>query len=418
MKDDEVLNALLDGEATPEERAALEARLAAEPDLRERLEALRTLDAGLRDAYAGAAAEAEEATARFRVPAEEPARRRVSLWLVPASLAAGLGAGLLLPGLLDGGGAAVVPPPPPVHAPPPVAAFIAQAPEGIRAEGRGTLASGQEVRAGDLLEVPADGKVSLFLRDGTEVRLDRGARVRVPGGRRLEVERGRVWSRVARGEPFLLGAGDARVTVLGTELSVSRGEERTDVLLFSGSARVEAGGETRELAAGQETRVTGGRLGKVARIDSEAMATGWMLELYAWSGRHDRDMAEHLDRLLAEMGRRKIHHLEEEAIIRDLGRACRVPLARFLVSEAAEGETTARRKAARVLVSIADASVAPDLARALRDPDGEVRVHAARALRVLSDGKACPEPRLFAERVDEAAAAAAEAWAREAAGPR
>jgi hypothetical protein len=180
---------------------------------------------------------------------------------------------------------------------------------------------------------------------------------------------------------------------------------------------VEAGGAARDLAAGQEAVFAGGTLSEPRRIDSEAIATGWMLELYAHSGSHDRDLAEHLDRLLAEMGRRKMALLEERTVVTELASSCRVPVARFLVSEGAQQEPEARRKAARVLEAIADATVAPDLAAALRDPDGEVRVSAARAIRRLTDGKVCADPGAFLGACDLPAAEAADRWAREREGP-
>jgi hypothetical protein len=139
-----------------------------------------------------------------------------------------------------------------------------------------------------------------------------------------------------------------------------------------------------------------------------------MIELYAYAGRHERDLADHMDRMLAEMGRRKMAHVEEEEIVRDLAPVCRVPVARFLVSEAAqaEGETAARRKAARVLESIADASVASELAAALRDPDPQVRVSAAKAIQWVSKGAACTSPEAFRGSCDLGEAAAADAWAK------
>lgn len=416
MADDPELDALLDGECGPEERAALEARLAADPDLRERYEALRATDGALREAYAFAPEMAEAAAARFRLPGPAPAPalpRRLLPWLLlPAAAAAGILLGLSLrppPPLLGPGPA----PPPPTE--PPLAGFLSLATGEVSVEGRGPLSTGKPLREGDRLLVPEGVRAALVLSDGTEVRLDRGARVRIPGGRCLEVEMGRVWSRVARGEPFRLEAGATRVTVLGTELSVRRGAEGTGVQLFSGSARVEAGGAVRDLRPGQEAEFSDGILSEARRIDSEAIATGWMLELWARSGARDRDLAEHLDRMLAEMGHRKLAVYEALTIVRELAPVCRVPIAKFLASESARTEPEQRRKAARVLREIADATVAPELAAALRDPDPEVRVEAARTLRRLSEGRVCAEPERFAGGIDEGAAAAAADWAREAA---
>ncbi len=386
MTDEEILDAYLDGEMEEAERARFEARLSAEPALRAALASRRGLDADLRTAYGG------EPAAAFRLP---PPKRRVPWILLPLAAAAGIGLGI-----------ALRPSSPPPAAPPsspPVVAFLTQS--------TGAWRPATTVRAGDAVEVPADARATLVLSDGTEVRLDRGTRVRLAGGRRLEIAAGRLWSRVAPGDPFLLDAGETRVTVLGTELSVLRGPKSTGVQLFSGRAVVEAGGATRDLRPGQETEFADGRLSEPGHLGSEAIATGWMLELVAHAGSRDRELAEHLDRLLVDMGRTKAVMIEERALVDDLGKSCRVPLARYLVSEGAQSDLEPRRKAARVLARIADPTVAAELARALRDPDAEVRVSAAAALRRASAGKVCSMPEAFRGSCDDGEAAAAEAWA-------
>ena len=372
------------------------------------------IDAALRDAYAFAPGAAEEAAARFRLPAPRPVRW--PWFAIPAAAAAGIaiGIGLAPRGL------------PPSPAPPPVAGMIALA-TGPIFDGKGVpLAAGHPLREGDTVVAAPGTRASLLLADGSEVRLDRGARVELRdivapefegeiwGGREIAVLAGRAWARVAQGDLFGVVAGPARVRVTGTELSVARSDERTEVLLHSGSAQVEAAGVARDLIAGQEVEFANGKLSEARRTYSEAIATGWMIELYAYAGRHERDLADHMDRMLAEMGRRKMAHVEEEELVRDLGPVCRVPVARFLVSEAAqaESEIAARRKAARVLERIADPSVAAELAAALRDPDAQVRVSAAKAIQWVSKGAACTTPEAFRGSCDLGEAAAADAWAK------
>jgi hypothetical protein len=360
------------------------------------------MDAALRDAYAFAPGAAEEAARRFRVPA--PTAPRWPWVLVPVAAAAGIAIGVVLPSKSD----AVRPVPPPAGAP--VVAFVTQATKPLTSGGRGRFAAGANLLAGAALEVPADGRATLVLSDGTEVRLDRGCRVTLPEGRRLEVASGRLWARVAPGDPFLLAAGETKVTVLGTELGVDRGADATEVRLFSGKARVEAAGTARDLAAGQEVAFADGRLSEPRRMWDEAVATGWMLELVAHSGSHDRELADHMDRLLVELGHRKAVSTEENALVKDLGQSCRVPLARYLVSEGARLDLEPRRKAARVLARIADESVAAELAAALRDADAEVRVSAATALQRVSGGQVCAEPESFRASCDDGATETALAW--------
>jgi hypothetical protein len=282
----------------------------------------------------------------------------------------------------------------------------------------------REARAGEFLPpgtrvtAPLGVRLALVLHDGSEVRLDRESSLRLAGERRVELFGGRAWSRVVPGTPFLFECGSAEVEVHGTELSVERAGERTEVLLHSGSAQLSAGGGTRELAAGESAVWENGALSAARRIESEALATGWMLELYAYSGTHQKDLAEHLDRLLIEMGHRKLVSFEERVLTTELAGVCRVPIARYLVSEGARAELDSRRKAARVLEAIADPSVAVPLSAALRDPDVDVRRSAARALNRVSEGKLCPDPERSAQTSDDQEIHGCERWAEQQGGVR
>lgn len=99
-RDDELLSSLVDGELPERERIALEARLAAEPALAQRLEAMRRADRALRDSYGPVADEPLPAallallgrdSARGDSAAVVPLRRTVPprFWM-PASIAAGI----------------------------------------------------------------------------------------------------------------------------------------------------------------------------------------------------------------------------------------------------------------------------------------------------------------------------------------
>src|SRR5687767_7486711 len=252
------------------------------------------IDAALRDAYAFAPGAAEEAAARFRLPAPRPVRW--PWFAIPAAAAAGLAGGVWL--APERTIQVSIPSTPP---PPRIAGFVAVATKSLLGgPGEGAVSTGKPVHEGETIVLPADRRASLILTDGSEVRLDRGARVTLGEGRAFTLDAGRAWSRVVAGDPFLVTAGDTRVSVLGTELSVTRGPKSTEVQLFSGRARVEAGGTARDLVAGQEVEFADGTLSDARRVYSEAIATGWMLELSAYAGTHARELADHMDRMLAE----------------------------------------------------------------------------------------------------------------------
>src|SRR6185436_2098386 len=95
---DPQLHAYLDGELSPDERAALEQALARDPALRARLAELRGLHGELRELYAQEARGAGPALARLRLAPEPRARRGVAWPWVVLAAAAGLVAGFFLRG--------------------------------------------------------------------------------------------------------------------------------------------------------------------------------------------------------------------------------------------------------------------------------------------------------------------------------
>lgn len=122
------------------------------------------------------------------------------------------------------------------------------------------------------------------LTDGSTVRLDTDSRLRVRfqnGERRLDLQQGQAMFDVAHdpSHPFIVEAGDTRVTAIGTVFDVRRRAEGTAVTLVSGVVQVDA--ETgeglaprrRRLAAGQQTWVTAA--GEVTRNVDVSAATSW-----------------------------------------------------------------------------------------------------------------------------------------------
>src|SRR6185503_10457410 len=97
MSTSERLHAYLDGELSREERAALEAELARDPELRARLAELRELDGELRELYAAETKSAEPSLVNLRPRLPEP-RHTLPWLLVPLAAAAGFVAGLWLRG--------------------------------------------------------------------------------------------------------------------------------------------------------------------------------------------------------------------------------------------------------------------------------------------------------------------------------
>ena len=111
------------------------------------------------------------------------------------------------------------------------------------------------------------------LADGSSVRLDTGSRIRVrfDGARRLvELEQGQAMFTVAHdvGRPFVVTAGEARVTAVGTVFDVRREGEAVRVTLVSGAVDVAANsqGAGQRMAAGHQAKVVGRRV-QTASVD-------------------------------------------------------------------------------------------------------------------------------------------------------
>lgn len=118
------------------------------------------------------------------------------------------------------------------------------------------------------------------LADGSTVRLDTASRIRVRfdrGVRRIELTEGQGLFTVAHdsGRPFVVRAGDAQVTAVGTVFDVRRNAADVKVTLVSGVVDVvrEGGAAPSRMTAGQQARVTPARI-STRSIDA-ATATSW-----------------------------------------------------------------------------------------------------------------------------------------------
>lgn len=118
------------------------------------------------------------------------------------------------------------------------------------------------------------------LADGSTVRLDTGSAIRVrfdDGERRIQLERGQALFTVARDpeRPFVVDAGDAEVTAVGTVFDVRRMDGAVQVTLVEGVVDVirTAGAPPSRMRAGQQAQVTAAAVS--TRAVDPAKATSW-----------------------------------------------------------------------------------------------------------------------------------------------
>ncbi|MBP7703720.1 MAG: FecR domain-containing protein [Caulobacter sp.] len=91
------------------------------------------------------------------------------------------------------------------------------------------------------------GRATVPLRDGTRVELNTATRLRAEVGakeRTVWLDRGEAYFDVAHdaARPFVVHAGDRKVTVLGTRFSIRREGDRVEIVVAEGRVRVEAAG--------------------------------------------------------------------------------------------------------------------------------------------------------------------------------
>lgn len=116
------------------------------------------------------------------------------------------------------------------------------------------------------------------LADGSSVRLDTGSRIRVrfDGERRLiDLQTGQAMFKVAHDtqRPFVVQAGAARVTAVGTVFDVRREGPGANVTLVSGVVEVASGGGAQRMQAGHQARIT--TTGTVTRAVNAEAETSW-----------------------------------------------------------------------------------------------------------------------------------------------
>jgi transmembrane sensor len=156
----------------------------------------------------------------------------------------------------------------------------------------------------------------LRLPDGSTMTLDAQsvAVVEAPGAqRRVRIDHGRALFAVAKdaAHPFVVSAGDASVTALGTHFSVEREAGRLTVALVEGSVRVDLpGGRSRQLAAGDVLTLADGRV--TVQAGAAAIDTEWQTGTLTFDSLP-----------LAEVAARLNHYAPQRIVIADAALARR-----------------------------------------------------------------------------------------------
>ncbi|HEV3006785.1 MAG TPA: FecR domain-containing protein [Pirellulales bacterium] len=395
----DLLNAWLDGEIEASDRTALEAHLAGCGDCRAAADALKLQDAELLRAFARRrlAVESVSHSAIVAIARETGRVRAPRGW---SSLVTAAAAGFLLAvGLLRPWGTSREAPPLRVEAPPLV--------ESVRPIVRLALATGptevrpaQDMAGGPIpwftcpesssIEFPAcvrtgaDTCCELDTTDGCQLRLNADTEVRLKQPRRVELDHGQLWSSVAEGErPFEIETADAQVSASCAKFDLRCPSDETVLTVVEGEATVQSGGAVRNVAAGEQVTIVGGRISEEHHLADPLFDTRWIHDLLVLKGQNDPELAGRLNDLLAQIGRAKLSLMYEDEI-RRLGEPAVWPLLRFLSSSGADDEPQTRAIAARIAADLAPPRAVPELIELLADQNAQVRAEIARALERLT----------------------------------
>lgn len=97
--------------------------------------------------------------------------------------------------------------------------------------------------SGKVYSTPVGGRMTLALKDGSQIELNTDTRLRLPAGdgRHAILEKGEAYFQIRHdtAHPFEVAVGGNRIIDLGTEFSVRAGRGRIEVALIEGSAKVE-----------------------------------------------------------------------------------------------------------------------------------------------------------------------------------
>jgi ferric-dicitrate binding protein FerR (iron transport regulator) len=396
-----LMSALIDGEISSADQAALDSHLASCEGCRAALDALRSQDRALSaevSPYRNRA-EAVAAAAIRRVHQDQVRGLRFGWLSLVAAAAAGFAVALLVvePWKSAPAGPGITrivestrPASNPALVPPPVGHLaLATGTIEIQPEGEKDwrpMPTGGPVPAKSRVRTPAKVRCEFAMADGSEVRLNGDSELAFTSERTFDLARGQMWSSVAKAsKPFIVAVADATITALGTQFDVLAMPQLTTLTVVEGSTHVKAPSAERLVKSGQQLRIKSGAPGDAETVHDLMLTTRWVNEILMLKGRDNQELANRTNDLLAQLGQTKLENLYEQEI-RSLGDHCVMPLMRYLQSDRSKGgnEQYRRHEAARILADLAQPWSIPDLVGLLEDADGEVRYQAANALRRLT----------------------------------
>lgn len=177
--------------------------------------------------------------------------------------------------------------------------------------------AGDLLPAGTTVDVPGSAPAALHLSEGASVRVDRGSRIGLPGGDRIDLERGAVYvDSLGRSVEIRTPAGIVHNTGTRFEVRWLASDDQLRIRVRSGSVSLTAEGERQDAEAGEELRVTTD--GETTRRPVTVWGADWDWTLDAAPAfpLAGRTLGEFLDWVAAETGW-EVRLPDEDSDLRD-----------------------------------------------------------------------------------------------------
>ena len=275
------------------------------------------------------------------------------------------------------------------------------------------LAAGAGVAAGTWIRTPAGVRAAFEFPDGTELRVNEGTEFLLAEARKVELRKGRLYARIAKGTPFLVKTEFAPVTSESGEFDVQHLpppkpgiQSLTTVSVFEGTAEVRSRRYGQKVTGGYACNVVGPQMNTPDRIAEAALDTLWVHAILRERGQAGPEADWRARDMLRQLSFQARDDPYEPAFraLGDLG----VPvLGEYLGFAPVPIEAARRAAAARIVGDVATLKSAPLLLALLGNAEAEVRVQAARALSRIA-GKDLGFPESYWR--DESRADGRKAW--------
>lgn len=256
-------------------------------------------------------------------------------------------------------------------------------------------AAGLDLEADMYVKTGPGARAALDFPDGSELRLNENAELKIDGARKVTLKIGAYYAVVKKGDadfevttPFAPLRAKEAVYAASFEKrdpndplfkTVSRTE--TKISVFESKVNVVSKRYAQFLTAGYSCNLVDAQLNTPDPTDQPMLLTRWTHPILVARGKASDETSLRASAMLDRLGSVEKND-PNEAGLRDLGEFAAPTLAMYVKTPGGASELSRRRAAARVLSDVAKNPL--DLLPTLRDPDAQVRLSGAKGLKRIT----------------------------------